>query len=580
MNPDGPSSEAEQPKSLATTRGRRWWLVSGLIVALALAASIGRPAFSRWQHDKLIRNATESLAAGDARGAYLSAREAILKKADSTQACAILAQIAEQQLSPEAILWRQRLVEIDPTQSSRLLELAATAVGLQETFIAEEALAQVPAAERGSVAFHATAAAVAIAKKQFARAEMEFKGAAALEPGNENLQLNLATIQLALPEAAVADNAVTTLERLREKAEFRKPALRALLADARRRGEPGRARKLARELRDCEGASLGDLLLWLEELQQARDPDFESELRTLQKASAQGSGPAYTLLRWMNARGLAAQSAEWCESIPGRIRAQMPVPLAEAEALVALADWKRLRELVRDKDWEALDFLRLAIHARVLLESDGQKRRRAEFRAAWERATNATRGNPNSLMMLGRLVNGWGWDDEAAQAWWLAAKNSAGGRVALKALFEKFSSAKNTRELYRVARRVLELEPANPVAKNNVASLALLLGEDEAEAHRIAEEIHRLSPGQPAIATTYALSLHRRKRTAEAVAALRKLPPQAFSEPSAAACFGSLLAENGERDAARPLLELAEQQKQQLFPEEAAMVAEALRRIR
>jgi predicted Zn-dependent protease len=252
------------------------------------------------------------------------------------------------------------------------------------------------------------------------------------------------------------------------------------------------------------------------------------------------------------------------------------VPLAEAEARTAQADWKQLREIVRDADWGDLEFLRFAIHARVLYETDGQKRR-SEFHLMWERAMTATRGNPDALVMLGRLVNGWGWKEEAAQVWWLAARSGPAQHAALKALYGLYSAEKNTRELYRVARRVYEMEPTSPVAKNNVAALALALGEDEPEAHRLAAENFRLAPTQPVIAATYAFSLHRQKRTGEAVAILKRLPPAALSDPSISACYGVLLAANGEAGAARPFLETAERQMAQLFPEEAAMVANALK---
>ena len=190
---------------------------------------------------------------------------------------------------------------------------------------------------------------------------------------------------------------------------------------------------------------------------------------------------------------------------------------------------------------------------------------------------NATAGNPNSLLMLARLVNGWGWKDEAIQVWWLAARSGTTQRAALKALYTIYSTDKNTRELYRVARQVYQMEPANPVAKNNVASLAFLLGEDEAEAHRLAAEIYKLTPTHPVIASTYALSLHKRKRDSEAIAILRQLPPAALEDPSIAAWYGFLLAQNGEANAARTFLEAADRQKDQLFPEEAAMVARALK---
>ncbi len=574
-----PGAEAPSAGSDGARGWKRSLVVLSLLAVAATAAAAAWYGFSRWQQHRLANQAAELFRKGDLRGAYFTAGRILQKDPRDLAACRISAHVAEIDRSPVAIFWRQKIADILPGTAAPLIDLAVTATGFGETYIAGGALAQVSPADRGTLPWLQAAAGLAIAESRHAAAEEHLAAALKLDPQNESLQLSLATLRLGLSDAARAAEAKAVLDRLREKPQFRQEAMRALLADARRRGDSALALNIAADLRKGPAASLADDLRYLDELHHSANPALGAELDKLRNGAVGHPGSIYAVMTWMTAHNLATKSAQWAESLAPKIRAQMPVPLAESEALTALHDWKRLRELVRDADWGDMDFLRLAIHARVLLESDSQRRRRTEFRTAWERATNATRGNPNSLMMLGRLVNGWGWDDEAAQAWWLAAKNSAGGRVALKALFEKFSSAKNTRELYRVARRVLELEPASPVAKNNVASLALLLGEDEAEAHRIAEEIHRLSPGQPAIATTYALSLHRRKRTAEAVAVLKKLPPQAFSEPSAAACFGSLLAENGERDAARPLLELAERQKQQLFPEEAAMAAETLRRI-
>ena len=576
MNPSALRADAHGPGRPARGQ-RRWLLLAGLALALVLAVTIGRPAFSRWQHRRMLQAAEKAFASGDLRSAALTAREALLKNPASIPACAMLARIAEHEQSPEAVFWRQRLVELSPGQSSRLLELAACATNLGETFIADQALSQVPEDGRDSLAFHVTAGALAVAEKQMARAEKEFQRAAALDPKDENLKLNLATIQLALAGSDKAAEAVATLERLRPNPQFRHAALRSLLTEARRRNDPARAHSLANELRQGADATLGDMLLWLEELQHAQRAEFDTELRALQAATSKDGGAIYGVMTWMNAHGLPARTIEWCESLPAKVRAEIPIPLAEAEARAALADWKKLREVVRDSDWGGLEYLRLAIHSRVLYETDGQ-RRRSEFRAMWESAMNATRGNPNALVMLGRLVNGWGWKHEATEAWWLGAKNGTGGRAALKALFAHYSEEKNTRELYRVARRVHEIEPANPIAKNNVASLALLLGQDEAEAHRLAAELYKLAPAQPVIASTYAMSLHKQKRTAAAVGILSHLPPAALDDPSIAACYGFLLAENGEHAKARPFLEAADRQKDKLFPEEAALVASALRR--
>lgn len=557
---------------LATRRG------FGLLLVLAAVAGLSvwlvREPIRHWQERRLVEKARGFLKSGDLRSAYLSSREALLKNPRSIAACSIVAQIADLEQSPAAILWRQQLADLQPGSSGPLIELAATATRFGETFIAEQALTQVREAERNSVAFRQVSAGLAIAFRQYAAAEGEFQKALELDPANDGLQLNLATVRLALARPGQLEQARAVLETLRTKPQFRLDALRAMIGDARARADSGYAMQLAGELKQDARATLGDHLMYLEELQHTESKDFLPELSKLQATAVKRSDAIYGLMTWMNAHGLAGQSLEWSAQLEPQIRARLPVPLALAEACTALKDWKRLGKLINGEDWEDLEFLRCAINARLMRETSS---RAADFTAMWERAMNATNGNPNSLAMLARLVNGWGWKEEAVQVWWLAARPGPAQRAALKALYGIHAADRNTRELYRVARRVYEMEPANPVAKNNVASLALLLGEDEPEAHRLAGEIYRLTPMQPVIASTYAMSLHKQKRDSEAIAILRPLPQTALAVPSIAALYGFLLAQNGEAKTARTFLEAADRQKDQLFPEEAAMVAGALK---
>ncbi len=578
MNPRGLRAETLEPAASADRKtGRVRLLLITIAILVVLAATSGRPAFVHWQHGRLISAAARSFAHGDLRSASLSAREAFLKNPASIAACAILAEIAAQQHSPEAILWRQRLVEIDPAKTARLLDLATTASALGESFVAARAMEQIAAPDRDSAAFHITAGSIAITAKQFAQAEAEFRHAAEIDPKNENIRLNLATLRLALAPPDAASEAVATLERFREIPRHRTAALRALLADARRRGDSARAVSLADELRRGENSTLGDMLLWLEELQRTNSPEFDAQLRELQSAAEKSEHTIYSLMTWMNARGLAAQTVAWAGSLSAPARSRIPVPLAFAEACLLTGDWKRARTLVAEGDWGDLDFLRFAFHARVLDEAAGHLRR-AEFRTMWERATNSTRGNTNALSMLARLVTGWGWKDEAAQLWWIIARNNAGQRPALQALYAMHAADRNTRELHRVARRIFAIEPGNPAAKNNLASLALLLGDELPEAHRLAAENFKLDATQPAFAATYAMSLHLQQRGAEAVAILEKLPAATFDDPSAAATFGVILHAAGEPAKAAPFLEKAVSGKDRLFPEENSMVAAAQNR--
>jgi Flp pilus assembly protein TadD len=554
------------------------FLLLVLLVGGGAALWLGREPLRHWQERRLVEKARTFLKSGDLRSAYLSSREALLKNPKSIAACSIAAEIADLEHSPAAVIWRRQLADLQPNSAKPLIALAATATQFGETFIADQALSQVRETDRNSPDFRQVSAALAIALKQYATAETKFEEALKLDPANEGLQLNLATVRIALARPGQVEQARAVLETLRAKPQFRLAALRAMIGDARAQGDQARAMQLAGELQQDASATMGDRMLYLEELQHAESADFLPELTKLQSLAGARPEIVYAVMTWMNAHALAAQSLEWSTQLDPQIRGRLPVPLALAEACTILKDWKRLGKLINGEDWGDLEFLRCGIHARLLRETSARPRD-PDFTAMWERAMNATRGDTNALAMLARLVTGWGWKDEATQVWWLAARPGPTQRAALKALYGIHSEDRNTRELYRVARRVYEMEPASPVAKNNLAALALLLGEDEPEAHRLAAEIYQLTPTQPVIASTYAMSLHAQKRDSEAIAILKQLPPAALDTPSIAALHGFLLAQNGEAQAARPFLEAADRQKEQLFPEEAAMVASALKAL-
>ncbi len=556
---------------------RKSAIFAALVLLCGIGVFVGRPIFKKWQQDRLITGAMDFLAKRDTRSAYVMANRAFQNDPRSIAACRIAASVAEAEHSPATIFWRQRIVDILPGEPGPLVDLAAAATGFGETFIAENALAQITPEKRGTTAFLQVAASLAIAQKQYPAALASYQQALQLEPQNKDLQLALATLRIGVSDGPDAENARKLLTTLRTEPKFALAATRALLTDARKRDDSPAALKLASELRHSAGASLADNLRYLDELQHAGDPGIDAELQILKAGAGQNGDLIYVVASWMTTHDRAKQTAEWLATFPAKVRASLPVQLATSEVCAALGDWKQLRELLNKGEWGDLEFLRFAMLAKVVDETTGHARK-ADFQAHWERATSSTIGNPNALSMLARLVTTWGWKNEAAQVWWLLAAKPSGQRSALKVLFRIYSEQKDTRGLYRVAKRVLHVEPTNPVARNNVASLALLLGEDEAEAHRLAEENYQQSPAQPVAASTYAMSLHRQKRTADAVAIFSKVPPAALEDPSIAACYGFLLAENGELEKARPFLEAADKQKEKLFPEEAAMVAGALGR--
>jgi len=553
---------------------KRYLKILLLLAVVALIAE-GFGMFRRLQEHRLVVSAQTFFTHGDFRSASLSALEVLNLDPGSVPACELLERVAGNDRSPSAILWAEKLVEIEPGKAGRLLELARTAIRFGEVSVAEQALARVNERDRNTVAFHQTAGSVAIVSKQYSVADGHFQQALRIEPKNEELLADLATLRIGFGNPVEIADARAILDNLRKNSGVHREAVRALLADARRHGDSSRAMQLATELHSDSASTIDDQLLYLEELQHAKSPAFSAALAELQKNTCDKADSASAVMMWMNEHGLAGRSVEWSGTQPASITSQIPVSLALAEAYISLGDWVSLRKLVRQTDWGNLDFLRLAIYARVIDETASHVRVGTDFDMKWRRALGATHGDANAASMLARMVEQWGWKKEAAQAWWIAAYRSAAPRPALQSLYRLYSNEKDAAELYRVSRRIYEIYPDDPVAKNNVSSLALLLGQDLPEAHRLAEELFHKFPLQPEIVSTYAFSLYRQNRAKEAVAIMAKLPDMAFSNPSMAACYGVLLMSGGEPDKAGPFLKVAEQGKGQLFKEELALVEKA-----
>jgi hypothetical protein len=553
--------------------GRRF-LIAGLLLAVLVTAAwlLIRPA-REWQMRRMAAASKAALASGDLRSASLSARQILRADPANRRAIEILARVSESARSPDAILWQQRLVQASPGDPAPAIELARIAMGFGEKYIAEKALAEITATQRNTVAFLSTAAALAVDAGRPAQADELLKKAIRLEPANELLQLNRATVQLKSADPALLVGARDTLVRLASRPALRAAALRALVADARHAGDSARALQLVRDLTRDPAANMGDWLLLLEELQHAGSPDFATELY-FQKQSAMDPARTGLLLEWMNAHGLAPEALTWVESMPKEAAARMPVPLMKAEALSLCGKWNELRAHLAGGEWGDLEFLREAFRARASYEADAH-RKTSEFTARWDRAIVDTAGNPAALSMLAKLVEGWGWQAEAAQAWWLFAARKSGQRPALEALYRIYSDTKNTRELQRVAARIIEVEPDNPVAINNAAMFSLLLGINMEAAVRMAVDNHGKYPREPAFTSTLAFARFKQGDIAAGIALMQALPPQSLKNPSTAACMGILLSASGRKDAARPHLEFA-RASSAIFPEERTLVEQAL----
>ncbi|MEI8045266.1 MAG: hypothetical protein WCL11_27890, partial [Verrucomicrobiota bacterium] len=102
-------------------------IVVGLLVGLWF---FGRPAYGRHQEKRYARQAREFMVKRDFRNASLSAQQALRWNPKNVEACRVSAELADLSRSPNALDWRRRIAEADPTIQNKLL-LATTALRAQ-----------------------------------------------------------------------------------------------------------------------------------------------------------------------------------------------------------------------------------------------------------------------------------------------------------------------------------------------------------------------------------------------------------------------------------------------------------------
>jgi tetratricopeptide (TPR) repeat protein len=327
-------------------------------------------------------------------------------------------------------------------------------------------------------------------------------------------------------------------------------------------------------LKSEKGATFADLLLYLDATQKTEAA--AADLRDAETIAARSPATAAALITWMNRHKLAQPALDWAFTLPKEIMNVQPVPLAIAEAYSFLQNWSALQTWVDGKNWGEDEFLRLAVVSHALHRLTPGDRASRESQTAWVAALKATKNRPERLAAIAQLAEGWDYANEAADAWWLIANGNENAKEALTALQRLYKAKQNTHGLLRVAKRALELNPADLVAANNCASLGLLLSGDSA-ARRLATKLHAENPTNAAFSSTYAFALFTEGRTSEALRQMETLKEAQLRHPTIAAYYFVMLVENGKMERAHLFLSAAN--KAQLLPEEQQLLTTATRKL-
>ena len=543
---------------------------------MAVVAFLG---FGSWYGYRLVGKQRAMAAARefaekkDFQQAAISAKRALRMDPKDLSATRLMAEMAEAVKIREAIMWRKTVAEMQPGVTQNYLDWAAAALRFNDGESAQEALSKVDAAGQNTAAYHDMAAKLAVRTGKTSEIYGHVAAAAQLEPHNDTYQLQLAAVQLGSPLPEVRKAATARAEQLTESPTVRREALRTLIQSGLAEGSGARAVRFAHEMMVGPGATFEDRMYFLSLLGKLKRVEYWWFLAQLGADLPPNDENLVTLFSWMNNNGLARLTLKWANDLPSERGERVPVCVVIAEAHALAGNWDKLKHILRFQKWGDLAYQHEALTARVARE-DGDEN---GAQSHWNAAVTMASDHNESLAAMGRFAARWKWDKEYIDLLWLIANRPNQPEDALRQLMKKYTDEGQTRDLLRVFNRMLEINPKNLEAKNNVAYALLLLGMETERAQTLAFEAWKTDRSNPDFCSTYALSLHTKGKTDDGLKILQELPEKERNTPTASLCFGVLSGAKGMKAEAIAFLDAAE--KGNLLPEEKTLASRTREKI-
>jgi len=347
------------------------------------------------------------------------------------------------------------------------------------------------------------------------------------------------------------------------------------LNDAVDRNDLASADNFAQQLQMSPDVTFGDYLLCLNFYRKLDQKKFRQLLERVKPFAARNPADVAALIDWMNQNGLAADFVEWIDKLPPAQLSSPPVSVAVADAYATVKNWSRLKRFTQTGNWGAADYLRLAFQAIAVqhLRSGNGPSATSEFSKSWQSAYELSKNDAQHQLTLARLATKWQLESQAEQLWLAIEKNPSMRREALDNLRRIYRARSETAKLYEVLERLHEISPDEAPITADLARLGLNLEQQVAHSHQLAKEAYDRAPNDINCAVTYAFSLYRLGRNAEALAIIQSLSPDQLHDPHAAVYAALVLIEAGQIDAAKEYIGAAENDR--IYPEEKKLLDEA-----
>lgn len=551
---------------------RKLIIVALCCTALLLSGYAGYRGYKVWKQKHLMSMAHDFESKADARNALLCLSQVLAMNPVHPEATRMMADFCEAVRSPNALIYRQRLLDINPSSLQDRLALVRTALNFGDRAVATNTLNGVNAEGRKTAEYHSIASAVALSTGQYAEAEKHMQEVIRLEPFNPTPQLNLAVLHLHETNAETVAEARAVLNVLSlnpTNANLRCLAIRELVGDALATRQNETALSLSKKLLDQTNSVYKDRLLRLEVLLSSKSPDLKPTLAAYQKDASTNIAKIHDLASWQMSRVSPADTLAWFNAMPPAMQTNQSLALLSAECRDNLRDWQGLESFLAKQNWGDMDFVRSAFRTRALRGMEMGSAAKLE----WDKAVNGASAGKPTLIALLRLASQWQWASEVEDLLGRIVDKYPSEEWASRALMQTSLANGQTRTLMALLAKNLKKSPNDFDTKNNLAMIALLLEASELKPHDMAREVYNHSTTNSSYASTYALSLFLQGKNADALKVMEQLKPKDLEEPSVAGYYGIILKANGNKVKAKRYLDLTA--KTRFLPEEKKLMDRA-----
>src|SRR5438477_3813738 len=321
--------------------------------------------------------------------------------------------------------------------------------------------------------------------------------------------------------------------------------------------------------------TFGDYLLCLNFYRKLDKKKFRQRLEKVKPFATRNTSDLASLIEWRNQNGLAGDVVKWVNKLPTARLNSPPPSVAVKHPYATVKNCPRLERWERTGTWGDAEYLRLAYDAIAErhLHSGSGSRTNSEFETLWQSADGLALSRPERELTLARLATKWQLANQAEDLWVRVEQNPTRRREALDNLRQLYRAKGETTKLYEVLQRLHESSPNEAPITADLARLGLDIAENIERSHQLAKEAYDRAPNDVDCAVTYAFSLHRLGRNAEAVAIIQSLPPDQLHDPHAAVYVTLVLVAGSEVEKAKGYINAAEKGK--LYPEEKKLIEEA-----